>query len=468
MTFTVVKHPLMVVTMCSVTSLAPPATWAQSAVLPPARSYHVDQYGVESKVVKERYSEDDRGEKQGVYLLYNTKGQLITKYTYTHGVKNGPAFTIQEDYFYSASWRLTVKSIGAYLNGKEQGVWEVYGVNSNGETGALDRRATYANGSLTSVTTYREGQPYATYQYAGDKKNGLVKLYGTSSAQYAMGQYADNMPVGTWHDAGVQFEKGNSLTRGAYLSTIYRKGGSLTYAQGKLATITDPGGKSRTADEVLHQYANNQQSALPLPAAPTSFYTFANGEQAKFEQMLYYVPGGTTTITGADIEKGEALKTAAIAQYLEANPSTPQVLLLLKASKALGANPAKLLITNDALSTKQFEPILYTSSPQFDGELLYYGLRGTSEEKGLGTNLMVRRLIQARRNESDGYKRELEASFYRCAKAANDAYSDTNKYPLRRWLYEEYHDQDALKWMNMLTASDPQNDQKNFPELYGN
>jgi hypothetical protein len=209
---------------------------------------------------------------------------------------------------------------------------------------------------------------------------------------------------------------------------------------------------------MLQQYTAGQKSAVLLPVAQTTFYNFASGEQAKFEAMPYYVPGTTNGIKGAEILKGEALKTADIAQYIEANPDMGQVRLLLKASKALGANPAKLLITNLSLNTKQFSPLIYISSPQLDGELLYYGLRGNSEEKGQGSSLMLQRLIKARRDKVDDYKQQMEASFYRCSRAAKDAYSDTNKYPLRRWLYEEYKDQDALMWMNMLTKSDPQND----------
>jgi antitoxin component YwqK of YwqJK toxin-antitoxin module len=423
---------------------------------------------VESKVVKERYSEDDRGEKQGVYLRYNSKGQLITKFTYVHGVKNGPAFSTGEDYFYSSMWRETVKSIGDFRNGKEQGVWEVYAVNLRGETGALDRRATYAGGELTAVTTYREGKPAATYQYAGDKKNGPVKLYGASIAQYATGQYTSNMPVGTWRDAGVQVEKGNSLTGGAFLSTIYRKGGSLTYAQGKLATITEPGGKSRTPEEVLQQVAASQRSAVPLPATAASFYTLAPGEPAKFDRLVFNVPGGKETIVGAQLRSSEPFKTAALAQYLEANTDPDATRLLLKTARQVGANPTQLIATNPALTWTQLYPFIMLESAQLDGELLYYALRGTEAEKGHGTNLMIQRLIKARGTETDAYKRELEANFYRCAKAANDAYSDPVKYPLRRWLYEEYKDQDALQWMNRLTKSDPQNDQVNFPKLYGN
>lgn len=468
MTLIAAKHSLVIVIVFSAASLTPSVTRAQSNTLPSARSYHLDQYGLESKVVKERYSEDDRGEKQGVYLRYNSKGQLITKFTYVHGVKNGPAFTIGEDYFYSSLWRETVKSIGAFLNGKEQGVWEVYAVNLRGETGSLDRRATYVSGELTTVTTYREGKPYATYKYADDKKNGPVKVYDVASAQFATGQYVNNVPVGTWHDAGVQVEKGNSLTGGAFLNTIYRKGASLTYTQGKLTAITEPSGKSRTAEEVLQQYAASQRSAVPLPATATSYYTLVPGEQAKFDRLVFNVPGGSETIVGAQLRSAEALKTATLAQYIEANTDPEATRLLLKTAKQLGANPTQLIATNPALTWKQLYPFITMESAQLDGELLYYALRGTEAEKGHGTNLMLQRLIKARGNETDAYKQELEANFYRCAKAANDAYSDPVKYPLRRWLYEEYKDQDALQWMNKLTRSDPQNDQVNFPKLYGN
>jgi antitoxin component YwqK of YwqJK toxin-antitoxin module len=451
-----------------ITSITPLAVRAQSTTLPPARTYHVDQYGQQTKVVKERWSDNANGEKQGVYLLYNVKGLPITKYTYTNGVKNGPAYLVGEDYFYSISFRMTVKSIGNFLNGKEQGVWEVYAVNLNGETGALDRRATYERGELTTVTTYREGKPYATYKYADDKKNGPVKVYDASSPQYATGQYVNNVPVGIWRDAGVQVEKGNSLTGGAFLNTIYRKGGSLTYAQGKLATSTEPNGKSRTAEEVLQQYVASQRSAVPLPATTASYYTLAPGEQAKFDRFTFNVPGGSETIVGAQLRSAEALKTATLAQYLEANTDPDATRLLLKTAKQLGANPTQLIATNPALTWKQLYPFITIESAQLDGELLYYALRGTEAEKGHGTNLIIQRLIKARSTETDAYKRELEANFYRCAKGANDAYSDPVKYPLRRWLYEEYKDQDAFQWMNRLTKSDPQNDQINFPKLYGN
>ena len=377
---TSINHSLPIIAAFAITSLAPLTTWAQTATLPPARTYYTDGSGRQLGV-KERWGLDANGERHGKYLKFNENGLLVSSATYVHGAQTGAGvvYNNQMSNFYDSSQkRPDTKYVGNYLNGVAVGTWMGYRDNTQEHV-------------VTLVYDKAGKQQSATYY-----QNGKV----------------------------VQTDKMPSPTPGSGIKVS--------------------------------------------PAAPATFYVFAGGEQTKFEKMTFSIPGGNTTTTGAELLKGDALKTAVIAQYLEANSDQTPLRLLLKASKSLGVLPTKLVITNPSLTWKQFYPLVETNNAQLDGELLYYALRGTEEEKGHGSNMLIQRLINARSNESPAYKKELETNFYRCSKAANDAYSDPAKYPLRKWLYEEYKDQDALRWMNKLTASDSQNDQVNFPKLYGN
>ncbi|RZK45117.1 MAG: hypothetical protein EOO61_01150, partial [Hymenobacter sp.] len=230
-----IKGSSSIVATFAITSLASVTALAQSSALPPARTYHVDQYGQPTRVVKERWQDNTNGEKQGVYLLYNSKGLPITKFTYVNGVKSGPAFIVGEDYFYSISFRLTVKFIGTFLNGKEEGWWEVFDVGLNGETGSLDRRMKYVAGNLEYVNTFRNGRMTASYKYESGKKNGLAKIYGPTSEEYATGRYSNNILVGSWTNAGLEANK-----------IIYRRNGRLVFENGELTSIINPDGSIRS------------------------------------------------------------------------------------------------------------------------------------------------------------------------------------------------------------------------------
>jgi hypothetical protein len=338
------------------------------------------------------------------------------------------------------------------VNGKQLGVKERWGLDANGERHGKYLRFN-ENGLLVNSATYVHGAQTG----AGVIYNNLVSNFYNSFQKRPdtkfVGNYRNGVTVGTW--MGYR-----DNTQEHVVTLVFDEMGkqqSATYYQNEKVVKTEKTPSPAPSSGIKVS-----------PVAPMNFYAFASGEQAKFEKMTFQQPNDAGPITGAELLKTDALKTATIAQYLEANNDAYVARLLLRASKLLGANPSKLLITNSNLTQAQLYPMLGMESAQLDGELIYYGLRGSEDEKGHGSNLLVQRLIQARSNKSDMYKQELAANFCRCAKAANDAYADTTKYTLRRWLYEEYKDADPLKWMNKITKSDPQNDQIQFPKLYGN
>lgn len=189
---------------------------AQASSTPPARTYHVDQYGRESKVVKERWGENASGQKHGIYLRYTTKGAPIEKFTYVNGVKNGPAFEVFDDYFYSMNFRSDKKMIGSYVNGKMNGGWKVYDLNYDGSDGSLDRVELYAAGVIKKAVIYRSGRKAEEYSFVNNKKQGPAKIYGPTEAEYASGIFANGKPFGTWINAAsvsgdLQYKKGFKL-----------------------------------------------------------------------------------------------------------------------------------------------------------------------------------------------------------------------------------------------------------------
>lgn len=334
-------------------------------------------------------------------------------------------------------------------NGNEsKAVKERYFEDSNGE-----RNGKYIEynrkGYVLQSVTYLHGKKHGpAVEYLIDRFSSFTVRdhVADRNAYKSVGNYADGRKTGVWSE----YLDGTKLSSKRYYNAAGEqvKYESYDTASGKLVP-------PRTTSTVP---AATNTPAATAPAL-TNFYAYSAAEKAAFEKTVFNY--GAKTATGAELASGTALKTVELCDLIKDNNELTPVRLLLKASKAAGANPTKLIITNAALTIDQLRPLLVLEKPQVDAELLYYGLRGSDEaEKGHGTNLIVQRLIQARGNEPIAYKKELEEHFYRCARAARDAYSNTQSFPLRRWLYDEYKDSDPVKWMNKLTPSDPLSDQK--------
>ena len=333
--------------------------------------------------------------------------------------------------------------------GKQTGVKERWGLDAGGERNGMYMKFNQ-NGLVVESATFVHGVQTGP----GVVYNNLVANFSNPfnkrpDTKYT-GAYRAGKKVGTW-------EGYDDATHEHRVTVVFDANGNE-----QLVTYYQKGKPVRVINNQQQRAQANARPATPVKAA--DFYTYSAAQKAQFEKMVFNY--GTRTATGAELAAGNALKSLEFCDLLKDNNDLEPMSLLLKASKSLGANPTKLVITNASLTNDQLRPLLVLRSPQLDGELLYYGLRGSDEtEKGHGTNIIVQRLIQARGTEGEGYKNELQASFYATAKAAKDTYSDTKTYTLRRWLYDEYKDSDPVKWMNKLTASDPQNDQKLYPGL---
>ena len=340
-------------------------------------------------------------------------------------------------------------------NGNEtRVVKERYFEDSNGE-----RNGKYIEynrkGYVLQSVTYVHGKKHGpAVEYLIDRMSSInvTDYIADRSAVKAVGSYANDKKTGIWSD----YLDGNKL----WFKRYYNAAGM----QIKFESYDRKTGKLSTQNQSSIPATTPTSASVVKASAPTNYYAYSPADKASFATTTFFYNGNSTT--GAKLAASNALKSMELCDLVKDNPDPTPVRLLLRASKSLGANPTKLIITNAALTIEQLRPLLVLNDAQVDAELVYYGLRGSDEaEKGHGTNLIVQRLISARRNESWVYKGKLEEAFYATAKAVKDTYSDTVIYSLRRWLYDEYKDTDPVKWMNMLTKADPENDQKLYPGL---
>lgn len=225
----------LVVAALTLLSFTPVVANAQGAgAPPPAHTYHVDQYGRETRVVKERWAENSNGEKQGVYLRYAPDGTPTAKILYSNGVKNGPSYEVLTD-----EWRLTKKFVGSYLNGNKDGWWSTYYVGKDGQQGALYRKEQYVAGDLRLELTYRDGRNTGVYSWARNRRNGPAKVFGNTPLEFGTGTFTNGNPSGTWLNA--TFDDNPILKQ-----IIYQKGAKLLFENGELVSTTDANGVVRS------------------------------------------------------------------------------------------------------------------------------------------------------------------------------------------------------------------------------
>ena len=265
---------LLAFAILTVTLLLPAELNAQGSV-PPAHTYHLDQYGRETRVVKERWGENSSGEKHGVYLRYAPDGTPTAKIIYSNGVKNGPSYeTITND------WQVTEKYVGSYLNGNKDGWWSIYDMEKDGRQGLLNRKVQFVTGDLKVELVYQNGKNTGVYTWARNSRNGPAKVFGNTALEVGTGAFTNDNPSGTWLNAAFD---DNPI----FKQIIYRKGAKLVFENGELVGITDANGTVRSltaekaqaaaaaAKEGAAQEARNEDARLENINLPKgiSFYS---------------------------------------------------------------------------------------------------------------------------------------------------------------------------------------------------
>ena len=193
---------------------------------PPARTYHVDESGNETRVVKERWAEDEDGERHGKYIRYDDNGKVRENATYVHGAKTGPAYIISD-----ISSRVRYdrnKFVGNYTDGNRTGLWKIYKRSDNSleakrwynENSIITNEIKFENGKIVSCEASIAYQPY--------RKDGADKIYFTET-EYASGRFEKGIPVGTWMNAGLD-SNGSKIE--------YKKGYALLFDAGKPQEMT--------------------------------------------------------------------------------------------------------------------------------------------------------------------------------------------------------------------------------------
>jgi antitoxin component YwqK of YwqJK toxin-antitoxin module len=423
----------------SLIGLLPVISHAQSAPEPPVHTYY------DNKVVKERWSEDTNGQKHGVYTKYDQKGKIIAQYTYTHGVKNGSATYVDE--YGAFNWHTPCKYVGVYKQGNKVGMWSLYfsvaGYPFSTTPDVLEQFD--ADGNLLRSMSLKGGKPVAAYSYDKQKqRSGHAEVYANGNENtFALGNYAADKPTGEWQNAMLSNDG----------SIEYRKGFKVTFSDGKAISTTDDHDKLTTVQELKRQQASAQ-----LPAE--KFYILTTQEDATFLKTSFTTEKGV--VSGAELLLTEYLTTSAIAELIKRNPDKERVTLILKKAYVAQGNktPIRLMMQDLHLGEFTTSPIMRLGEPRVSGEMVYYGLRGTGNEKGIamyretnrnGLNI-VEQVIFDLSTWGEGKKHSIETWFNLCAQSSDlVAYRDTTKYPLRRWLYDQFKDKNAYMWMNALT-----------------
>jgi hypothetical protein len=413
----------------------------------PARTYHVDQYGRETKVVKERWSENANGQKHGIYISYYTNGAPFNKFTYVNGIKNGPAFETG-----SGIWGDS-RLIGVYVNNKRQGTWDVYDLSGGGVVGSLRSKKQYNADILIKETVYKYDKISETYTYSNRDKNGPAKVYGSSELEYASGTYTNDKPSGTWLNAANSSE----VIR-------YKKGYKLMFADGKAISATDAFGKpvalvseSEIAKHLADTKAQQEDAKRRTALDPDFFVSDQNLRHAFLADQFNGVDGAA--LTGAEIIKAGILKDERVIDLLEKNPQKTAVILKVSGME-LGKSPIKLLLSSAKLNTGLAEDIIHLHSTQICGEMLYWVLRGVGDQKEVDNTPVAKSIISAIGNNNSVYKSIVENRFNEVALVQKQY--DPKEYPLRRWLYEAYKNDRPYLWMNKLTADT--GDDAKYPE----
>ncbi|WP_147320743.1 hypothetical protein [Hymenobacter lapidiphilus] len=246
---------------------------------PPARTYFKDEYGKETKVVKERWGEDENGEKHGKYIryfegdMYSTAGQVMESSTYVHGAKTGPAYYIGD---LSSAVRYNAnKFVGNYINGNPSGVWTVYRRLDGNKV--AEKHLYGADGKLLKRSEYKEGKISGTFSYQNNRLSGPARIYGSSEAEYASGSYENDMYAGTWQNAVL-------LEDGKKQSIKYSKGSKIVFENGVAVTSINSAGAIRSLKAeagqraikkqiVADSIANDERLSLPIQTEGISFYS---------------------------------------------------------------------------------------------------------------------------------------------------------------------------------------------------
>lgn len=184
--------------------------------------------------------------------------------------------------------------------------------------------------------------------------------------------------------------------------------------------------------------------------ADETFYTLTAAEDATFTKTSFKTDEGD--MTGDKLVASKYMTTAAIADLIRLNPANA-ALILKKAYVVMGnKTPIKLMMQNTRLREETTNPLVKTYEPRVLGEMIYYGLRGVGTDKGIDTAFVIKRVIAQLASAGDSKKRSIEAWFNACAKSGDiEKYRDTEKYPLRKWLYDQFRNEDPYKWMNHIT-----------------
>jgi antitoxin component YwqK of YwqJK toxin-antitoxin module len=468
------------------------AAQAQATLLPPAHTYYVDQYGRETKVVKERWAEDTNGEKNGLYLKYDSRAEIIARYTYAHGVKEGAAMYVAE--YGAANWHVPCKYTGSFRKGNKVGTWLLYlVVTGNQYSKQVDVKEEYdEHGILLRSTFYKNGQPSTVTSFdAQGVRSGPARIYAPgNSLAFAAGTYVANQLDGIWQNAGLG--KNNEL--------MYSKGGQVRYSKGAVVSVSYASGKTVTIQEIQRQQLveAEKKAAVQLSSKLETqrFYYLSSADDATFLKTQFTTANGV--VTGEQLLKMEYATSPEMREYflklsgrnqvdylaspdigelIKLNKSDPaKILQLLRKSYQLTQkSPLLYVAMYPAAREDVINPIMATGEPRLLGELLYYSLRGLGVEKGIDNMLVIKRVIPRLASYSADKKRDIEAWFNSTAQAGDPQYRDISKYPLRRWLYEEFKNDNPYAWMNSLTedsyhqklsgriAKDAPNDEQLYP-----
>lgn len=231
---------LRVVVICIMSALT---AFAQK----PMKTYH--DYA--RTIVKETYTVNANGQKNGLYKLYTRDGIKEAEITYKNGVIDGQVKTFylivdvnRKDYLkqlgvYKNNKPVSIIDYKFYINGKECATDEEYqkGVCTKFKEvyykdGAFDREIDYApNGNVIInfsdngiyILNYDNGKPYVQTNKLNGKFNGPYVMYNTKGVAVQKGTYKENMTIGEWilprnEDGGYPDEK--KLDTPAYLRKV--------------------------------------------------------------------------------------------------------------------------------------------------------------------------------------------------------------------------------------------------------
>jgi antitoxin component YwqK of YwqJK toxin-antitoxin module len=91
----------------------------------------------------------------------------------------------------------TLDSMGSYINGVKEGIWEYYW-----EEGPLRSKGLYINGEKEGIweTYFGKGDLSSKGGYKNDKKEGYWEYYWDNGGLYKQGTYKDGKKDGIWEE----------------------------------------------------------------------------------------------------------------------------------------------------------------------------------------------------------------------------------------------------------------------------